>query len=414
MESSFAKNIISTFNCDTFSKFIFKLWGYNDNIDANTCIETKYIKKLGNLPFESKKTIYTTNDKILIEKQIFNLVIPFFVPFETLNSIDAITEKYVETILRKYHRIEDNRYCSWFFPCDGNYQMPIISFVTNYRGIEIEKYDNCIIPIFEKIVDRIGLDAQVAVGSIDTFFELEERAAMETLSKFIQQHSTGLVLSFGDKIAINNFLSTTAIPNEINGCFNISEPLVVLKSKLDILLEFEELLNKNCYESTLEAFMKKYYQIIFGPQYDRIESQIWLQCKDFDIGGKDRRIDLFLRNSSNCDWELFELKKANKKVISNKKSIPNFRKEIFDNILQVKEYRKIFNQDSIRNRFSEKGIEYFNPQFNLVISRGEDISIRQWKNLVAQNNDKDFRIRVYEEIIAEAKSRINMYNQLLM
>jgi hypothetical protein len=332
MDSSFAKDIISTFNCDTFSKFIFELWSYKDITETNTCIETKYINKLGYLPFESKKTIYTTNDKILIDKQVFTLVIPFFVPFETLNSIDKITEKYIKTILKKYRQIEDDRYRSWFYPCDGMYYMPNISFVTNYQGIELDKYYDYIIPVFDKIVDKIGLDVNVAVGSIDSFFEFQEQATIHTLSKFIKQYSTGLVFSFGDKISVNNFLSTKAIPNEINGYSSIYEPLVLLKNQLDILLEFEELLNKNCKESTLETFMKEYYQIIFGPQYDRIESQIWLQCKNFDIVGKDRRVDLFLRNSSNCDWELFELKKAKNKVISNRKSVPNFRKEIFDNI----------------------------------------------------------------------------------
>jgi len=415
MDSSFAKDVISTFNCDTFSKFIFELWRYKDSTEANTRRKTKYISKLGKLPFESKKTTYTTKDKVLIDKQVFNLVIPFFVPFETLNSIDEITEKYIETILMKYHDIVDKRLDSWFWTCDGMYYMPIISFVTNYQGIENSKYSDYIIPIFEKMVEKIELDAQVAVGSIDSFFELEEQATINTLSKFIKQYRTGLVLSFGDKISVNNFLSTKVIPNEINGYLGIYEPLVLLKTQFDILLEFEELLNQNCKESRLEAFMKEYYQIIFGPQYDRIESQIWLQSTDFDIVGKDRRVDLFLRNSSNCDWELFELKKAKKKIISNKKSIPNFRKEIFDNILQVKEYKKMFSQESIKKRFAEeKGIEYFNPQFNLVIGRDEDISIKQWKNLLAQNNDKDFRIRTYDEFLTEARSRVEMYDKLLI
>ena len=70
--------------------------------------------------------------------------------------------------------------------------------------------------------------------------------------------------------------------------------------------------------------------------------------------------------------------------------------------------------NNIRNKFSEKGIEYSNPQFNLVIGKDEDISTKIWRNLLVQNNDKDFRIRTYDEIFAEAKSRMNMYNQLLI
>ena len=195
MDSSFAKHIISTFNCDTFSKFLFELWGYTSTNEVNTCIETKYIKKLGSLPFEMKKTIYTTKDKVLIDSQIFNLVIPFFVPYEKLNSIDKITENHIKTILRKYRRIADDRYLSWFWPCDGMYQIPIISFVTNYLDVEINQYYEDIMPIFEKMVDDINLEANVAVGSIDSLFEFQKQATIDTLFNFIEQYRTGLVFS---------------------------------------------------------------------------------------------------------------------------------------------------------------------------------------------------------------------------
>ena len=416
MDNSFAKNIISTFNCDTFSKFIFELWSHKNAAEINTCIETKYINKLGNLSFESKKTIYTTNDKVLIDKQIFDLVIPVFEPFETLNSINQIIEENIKTTLRKYHKIVDNRRLSWFWACDGMYYLLNVAFVTNYQGIEYDKYYNYIIPVFEKIVEEIGLEAQVAVGSIDSFFELEEQATISTLSKFIEQYHTGLVLSFGNKISVNNFLTTNAIPYKTNKNLRFYEPLYVYNSASlsDILLEFEELLNIDSKESSLESFLKEYYRIIFGPQYDRIESQIWLQCKEFDIIGKNRRTDLFLRNSSNDDWELFELKKNKKKVITNKKTNPNFYKEIYDNILQLKEYQKIFNQEGIRNILKESGIEYFNPQFNLVIGRDENVSTRIWQNLVTHYNDKNFHIRTYNELLNELKSRVEMFNQLLI
>src|SRR5690606_18816258 len=115
-------------------------------------------------------------------------------------------------------------------------------------------------------------------------------------------------------LSINSFAADNYIPNGV--LRNSKNPCesVTLKSadKSQAILEFEELINRNVKENVLELFLQKYYQELFGFEYDKIETQVWLRFPELDISNENRRLDIFLRNSVENDWEIFEIKRAKK------------------------------------------------------------------------------------------------------
>ena len=78
---------------------------------------------------------------------------------------------------------------------------------------------------------------------------------------------------------------------------SIIHPTITHLSPDDILNQFNQLINSDPKESELEDFLYENYQLILGPQYDQIKRQVWLNLPGQDIGGRNRRMDLFIRNA---------------------------------------------------------------------------------------------------------------------
>lgn len=124
-----------------------------------------------------------------------------------------------------------------------------------------------------------------------------------------------------------------------------------------VLTEFNRIINSEAHENELEDFLKEYYQELFGHKYDRIETQLWLKFPDSDIGGRERRMDIFIRNAVENDWELFELKRADVNLVKSVSGIPMFTEIVHKAISQAKNYQKILNQDNVKQKFAAEGIE---------------------------------------------------------
>lgn len=184
------------------------------------------------------------------------------------------------------------------------------------------------------------------------------------------------------------------------------EPVVVLNlDKDEILIEFERLINLNAKEDQIEKFLKKYYREVFGFEYDRVETQVWVKLKELCGLEKDRRLDIFLRNSLLQDWELIELKRP-KNILSNYRDIDAFSGEVYKAIEQIRFYNRYLQQDRVKRYFSSEGIDYIVPELKLVIGKKPQISMENWRYLL-KSNDKDVKILTYDTILEAMKIRFS-------
>jgi hypothetical protein len=410
MEENLLRNIITSLNKPAFSKFMYDLWYFKDSKCEFETAKTYYLPKVGNDIFEHHKTKYTTKEKILIENQIYTVIVPFFYPVELFNNINLINNQQLLPCLKKYKRIVDKREASWFYPADGMYYIPNVAFVSNYSGLNENTYQNVLIPAFQKLIDEIELDAQVAIGTIDSFLEMEKHTTMQVLSQFMEKYKSEIVISFDNGINVDNFVSEKyltqgVLKNSLCPC----EPIFQIRNKNDLIKEFEQLLNYNPSEAKLEAFLKKYFKEIFDG-YDRIETQIWLRFPDLDIGNKNRRLDIFLRNAISHDWELFELKKAIQ-LTHTHQDIPVFVNAVYLGIEQIRNYKRILSQDKVKKTFALQGIEYYEPEYRLLIGRNPDISINQWRNL-KKSHENDLKILTWDDILNGMRDRSVIQNQV--
>jgi len=404
MDDQLARDIIYTFDKSAFSQFVFDLWTHRDSQSTFDESKTYYRPEIGRNIIENYTREYL--------EQYYKLIIPFYYPYEVFKTPHLLLDKDIIKSLSVYKELEDKRYGSWFFPTDGQYYMPTITFFTNYFGLEKQVYEDLIIESFSKIVnEKIELDAEIAVGSIDSFLDLENKATKNVLSDFLQRNRSGLVISFDeDKINVNPFISEKYLTGTLKNSLNLCEPVILAPNKNEIIKEFEYLLNTHKYESELESFLVKYYKDIFGERYDKVESQIWLKFPEYDINNKERRLDIFLRNSIEKDWELFELKREFD-LTRTYRDIITFKSEISLAIQQIHNYKRILNQDSVKKELTKQDIDYCTPEYRLVIGPKPDIPNDQWRFLKTTNERDDFKIMTYEDILTEMKIRISILNQ---
>ena len=167
-------------------------------------------------------------------------------------------------------------------------------------------------------------------------------------------------------------------------------------------------MNSDVQERILEEFLQEHYRDIFGNHYDKIATQLWLKFPELDIGNKVRRMDLFMRNSVSDDWEMYELKRANVIPAKNVRGVPMFTDLVYQAIAQAKNYKALLQQDAVKRKFAQEGIEYFEPEINIIVGKKSGISTAQWRRMIADHRG-DVKIRTYDEFFKEASYRSNLY-----
>jgi hypothetical protein len=136
-----------------------------------------------------------------------------------------------------------------------------------------------------------------------------------------------------------------------------------------------------------------------------------LRFPQHDIADKDRRLDVFLRNSVTNDWELYEVKRAIKLTCTYRDG-PIIAHEVYKAAQQIKRYEKILSQDSVKKKLAEDGIEYCVPTLNLVVGSKPEIPHEQWRCLV-NANIKDIKVITFDEILKQMECRVMDYKRLL-
>lgn len=258
---------------------------------------------------------------------------------------------------------------------------------------------------------------QIGIGNINTFLdspEIKKDGIRKFLINFFDFYDDGLSISISDDKA---FVSSILHEREFSGLLttnnSILSPVIRrVEKNNEIINEFNHLINANVKERVLEEFLQENYQLIFGERYDRISTQLWLKFPELDIGGKDRRMDIFMRNSVSEDWELYELKRADVQLTKTRKDIPMFMSTVSDAMAQVRNYKRILMQDNVRKKFEQDGIEYYEPEINIVIGKNPNLLPKQWRRLVTSEND--LKIITYNDLLCEAKERMNYISKLII
>lgn len=417
MQSVLAKQILSTFNKKCFSRFTLELWKLLDINEVCRYQKTYEVPEIGENVFEQhfweKK-----NPLSIISKQGYHAIMPFFQPIEIFKETKALNyfDTHLIDILEKYKTRVDKIISSWQYWTDGEYIAPNLMFVTNFENIEKEFYINQIIPKFEFVLEQIDFSVgNIGIGSIDSFIENSSENTIKALNNFLENNKGEISLSFSDGIfSVEEFQSDKYLTNGLlKGSNSPFETIFIEKksNKTEIIKEFEFLINAKVSESKLEFFLKKYYKEIFGERYDRIETQLWLKFPELDIANRNRRLDIFLRNSIERDWELFELKRS-QKLTTTYRDIPTFSSEINHAIQQIRNYEKILTQDKVKQKFAKQGIEYFCPELRLVVGNKPDISNEEWRFLKS-TNENGIKIITFEDLVLEMKLRYNLHDNFL-
>jgi hypothetical protein len=289
-------------------------------------------------------------------------------------------------------------------------------FLLNLSGIQSDQYEDEIFPQYGQLLERVGLHTPtMLVGSYDSFIDLNASGVAKVLKDFFISTSECLSIQLNsERQHVSRFTSESSfLSGVLESNNNPYEPVFenFLEAQEQILAEFESLLGKDVREAELEKFLVAHYQDIFGNRYDRIETQIWLRFPELDISGRNRRLDIFMRNSLSNDWELFEVKRVIP-LTNNYRDIPVIASEVAYAVQQLKNYSRNLSQYSIKERLARDGIEYFEPTLHLIAGRKPQIPLKQWRWLLA-SHDKDVRIITYDELLGEMRLRLSERIQFL-
>lgn len=152
------------------------------------------------------------------------------------------------------------------------------------------------------------------------------------------------------------------------------------------------------------------YQLIKFSQYIA-GNRNSLVCRLYDRQ-RDRRLDIMMRNAVQGDWELFELKRSNVELTKTISDVPMFVSAVNDAISQAKNYKRLLEQDKVKRALAVDGIEYYQPEINLVIGKKPSISNAQWRRLLADNQN-GLKITTYDTLLCEAQNRLSEFEQFL-
>jgi len=288
----------------------------------------------------------------------------------------------------------------------------------NTAGLGLDETRKTLVPQWHSIVESAGFDSlkSVMVGSFDTFAATFDMANLErVLANVITSEKEGLCITvFPDATRVRPFAFEKPVFAGVAQTLLTPCETAYLPAQYEhrpLVEEFESLLRPETKEGALESFLAAHYRDIFGPEYDRIEAQLWLRFPELDITGHERRLDLFLRNSVQGDWELFELKRA-VPITTIDRHLPVFSSQLHHAVEQVRNYSRILKQHAVKERLAREGIEYFEPELNIVIGRTPQLDTAQWRRLL-KNNSQDVKILTYDRLLSELRLRLDDREQLL-
>lgn len=324
-------------------------------------------------------------------------------------STNSINFSSLETMIINYLNKRD--YKLWL-PIDGT----TIYSVSNYDSKQIGLTDEELLLFYERKLNSVlPKTVNLGIGNINTFLNASESDAgnaINLVSKFFNNLSDGLSIAVREnEVRAEYFVGGNEFPGVTSNTHSISSSVIKLVSMSNVLDEFNMLLNSDSKEQVLEDFLTENYRFLFGEKYDCIMTQLWLKFPDLDIGNSNRRLDIFMRNSVSADWELFELKKASIPLTKTVRDVPVLTSEVYNAIAQARNYKHLLLQDSVRRKFAEDGIEYYQPEIHVVIGKNPEISNEQWRRIVA--DEASLKILTYDNLYKSAEIRLKTFLNML-
>lgn len=284
-----------------------------------------------------------------------------------------------------------------------------IAFLTDINAVSKRDYEETIIPRYTDVARKCGLRSpRVFVGSYESYVDMAFDRTSSALETLLTRHSDGVRIALDrERFVVQRYEIERPLAGAILRPDPVAyEPVYILPPDPDddLLREFERLLNECVDEARLEIFLSTNFRRIFGQKYDRIETQLWLKFPELDISGRNRRMDLFMRNSITSDWELVELKRSDVRVASLYREVPTLSREVIGAIQQLRNYARLLEQQDIRAHLRNKGIEYFEPDLTLMVGRTANISVDQWRWLTS-NRRSDVQVKTYGQLLDELRLR---------
>lgn len=342
-------------------------------------------------------------------------LLELFKPSDRLIINDPILINKLVKIRNIYHRaIGQWGMVDPFLKADDS--LKTIRFITNLYGIERKVYEETLVPAYQRLKRYCGVKKPTAfVGSPDSFVDLDPNGTEEAVKKILHEYNEGIAISVSiDDVTIRGFTGERILASGASpGTRNVYEPVIVghAIANLDILNEFQRLIHEESSETRLQDFLAAHYKEIFGRKYDQIRTELWLRFPEHDLRNKQRRLDIFLRNSIRNDWDLFEIKRPIG-LTSTYRDVPAVVAEVSHAIHQIRNYARILTQDKVKRHFAREGIEYFEPSLNLVIGRTPQIPDAEWRWLLRES-ERDLRIFTFDELLAELRSRFEDHYEIL-
>lgn len=354
--------------------------------------------------------------------------LPLFELLKTPTNIDLKDKEVIQRLEnirehneREFHERYNSRLVDWHHRNDDEFQkshfrynltqeyspLQTIFFLNNLVRLT-DQENNTLGLQYQAILDSLGFPSvQAQTGNIKTFIDHSPIKVEGSLKAVLQSYREGVCVTLSrDGISVNKISSEKPLFCGVaNQSLNPYETIYTYPSPREgyLLKEFAALINRNAKEADLEEFLRTHYKDIFGGIYDQVETQLWLRFPELDIAGKDRRLDIFLRNSVSNDWELFEVKRAVQLTRTYRDS-PVIASEVLYAVQQVQNYAGILAQDEVKRKFAADGIEYFEPVLKLVIGRKPQIPHQQWRSLVVRNK-KDVKLITFDDLIKEMAIR---------
>lgn len=397
------KNLLGTFNKYAFQDFFLKVLG----------------EEYPSYPFDVSQVkhpyfpvhVQTTEQKSFEFYESWWMIL--FYPQKLLKS-----KKHKENIIfpngiaDTLKRINESYPFELFMGKTQNIYRGIVDFgklyvITNLTNVDTNEYAHHLGSMADKIISRT--QKNTGFGTIDYYFRDYEasKTICKHLKKFVTDSFDGVTLNITkDRVKVLPFQNQSpSCSGLIKSHFTPIETVITTGIVNDyyILKEFEKVINDGT-EADIEEFMRVNYQLIFGKHYDKIETQLWLKFPEIDIGNRNRRFDIFARNSLKGDWDLFEIKK-NMPIIKFERGVPNFTSHVYSAIRQGQNYMRSLRQNDVKSHFAKIGIEYFEPSLNIVIGRKSQITHQQWR-ILQKDSSNDLNIIPYDELLENVKQEI--------
>ena len=367
--------------------------------------------------FYLSKRLSHIDDRIIENppERFFQTAEAFFInyhPYSLYKNFN-LQNLYLDDLKKLILKYIENRSYEMWLPVEGTR----IYAISNYDSCKIGVSDKELLEFHEKELSGVlpsGFD--VGIGSVSTILNqgnTNDEKYSKRVKDFFLNNDSGICINLSDdKIIASRFVAQREFDGIVTSPENIFHP--VIKKVIDTddkLVEFNQLINNDTRESVLEEFLYTYHDLFFGDKYDTLSTQVWLDFPEFDIGNKDRRLDIFMRNSISKDWDIYELKRSSVKLTKTKSDVPMFVSAVHDALTQLRNYKSILSQDKVKRKFEAKEIKYYNPQFNLVIGKKPNISDEKWNWLLSHHSD--LNIITYDNLLESAKKRLDTLKSLI-